>query len=338
LYEMATGMLAFRGESSGVIFEAILNRNPAPPLRLNPDLPLKLEDIIHRALEKDCSLRYQHAADIRSELLRLKRDLDSGKTNAKVSEETEVASSGRVATISSGPRTAELTPQPVSHDTTRSLARKSWLFCGGAVVATVLIAFAFNLGGLRARLFRNSSGPPKHIEGLPSLQQGKYVAVLPFRVLGDRASLSYVADGIAEALSTKLFRVPGVHVVVPTKELDLSQSNESLARVLGVNLLVIGTIQGTPENMRVIVNLENVGDGQRLWSGEFSGISQNLLGLEDDVYAKVVTAIENGTTLQPSNSPHHPTENVEAYDLYLRGREIMHNEVTTEKIEAALRL
>src|SRR5207244_4013317 len=74
LYEMATGALPFRGESSGVIFNAILEHDPVPPLRLNPDLPPKLEDVINRALEKDRNLRYQHASDMRAELQRLKRD------------------------------------------------------------------------------------------------------------------------------------------------------------------------------------------------------------------------------------------------------------------------
>jgi len=78
LYEMATGALPFRGESTGVIFEGIMNRAPLPPLRLNPDLPLKLEDIINRAMEKDRELRYQHASDLVAELQRLKRDTSSG--------------------------------------------------------------------------------------------------------------------------------------------------------------------------------------------------------------------------------------------------------------------
>ena len=87
LYEMATGMGPFRGESSGVIFHAILERAPAPAVRLNPEIPAKLEDIIQRALEKDRNLRYQHAADMRAELLRLKRDTDSGKSSAVGVEE-----------------------------------------------------------------------------------------------------------------------------------------------------------------------------------------------------------------------------------------------------------
>lgn len=83
LYEMATGALPFRGETSGVIFDGIMNRAPVAPVRLNPDLPPKLEDIINRALEKERELRYQHAADIKSELLRLKRDLSSRKSAAR---------------------------------------------------------------------------------------------------------------------------------------------------------------------------------------------------------------------------------------------------------------
>jgi len=80
LYEMVTGVLPFRGETTGVIAEAILNRSPIAPVRLNPDLPAKVEEIVNKALEKDHRLRYQHASDIRADLQRLKRDSDSGRT------------------------------------------------------------------------------------------------------------------------------------------------------------------------------------------------------------------------------------------------------------------
>ena len=80
LYEMVSGTLPFRGDSSGVIVEAILNRAPLSPLRLNPNIPAKLEEIISRAMEKDRNLRYQHADGMRAELQRLKRDSDSGRT------------------------------------------------------------------------------------------------------------------------------------------------------------------------------------------------------------------------------------------------------------------
>jgi serine/threonine protein kinase len=103
LYEMATGTLPFRGDTSGVIFEAILNREPVPAVRLNPDAPPKLEEIINRALEKDRELRYQHASDLRADLQRLKRDLDSGRTHAVPDTATASASAAQIPSTSSQP-------------------------------------------------------------------------------------------------------------------------------------------------------------------------------------------------------------------------------------------
>jgi serine/threonine protein kinase/Tol biopolymer transport system component len=85
LYEMATGTLPFRGESTGVIFDGIMNRAPVTPLRLNPDLPPKLDDIVNKALEKDRDLRYQHASEMRADLKRLKRETESGKAVTEAS-------------------------------------------------------------------------------------------------------------------------------------------------------------------------------------------------------------------------------------------------------------
>lgn len=107
LYEMATGVLPFRGDTSAVVFEAILNRDPVPPTHLNPKLPAKLEELIHKALEKDRALRYRSAADLRADLKRLKREMDSGpRTPAPTATPAESAPPSSSSGV--------ITPAPVS--------------------------------------------------------------------------------------------------------------------------------------------------------------------------------------------------------------------------------
>lgn len=156
LYEMATGSMPFQGESSGVIFEAILNRTPVSPARLNPEVPPKLEDIISRALEKDADLRFQHASDLRAELQRLKRDLETQRTEAALDRsarsdrgleppqtfhQSSRWSLGGIAATSTGTVRGE--PQE-----SRLRASQKWLI--GIVLATVCVAAAFLLYYRRA--------------------------------------------------------------------------------------------------------------------------------------------------------------------------------------------
>src|SRR5271170_3378615 len=137
LYEMATGKQAFSGSSSAEIFDAILNRTPVAPVRLNPQVPPKLEDIINKALEKDKKLRYQSAADMRTDLQRLKRDTESGRTPV-VAMEAEPASAS--SSVAASPASTPLAGQAsaVSVATAKTRVVRWPILAGVALVAVVL--------------------------------------------------------------------------------------------------------------------------------------------------------------------------------------------------------
>ena len=155
LYEMATGAVPFRGETSGVITEAILNRAPVAPVRLNPELPAKLEDIINKALEKDRDLRYQAASDIRTDLKRLRRDTDSGR----------ISSTGGRTAQDSAPQTASSSSAAVVVSAAADSAGKKYAIVG--VFAVVLLAAA----GLAAYHFWGGSRAPSAPSKIAQISQ-----------------------------------------------------------------------------------------------------------------------------------------------------------------------
>jgi serine/threonine protein kinase/tetratricopeptide (TPR) repeat protein len=141
LYEMSTGALPFRGDTSALIFNAILERPPVPPVRLNPDIPPKLEDVINKALERDRNLRYQHAADIRTDLQRLKRDTDSGRTAQHMLCEEVASSSSAAPSTAPSQVSMEQTAAPSTAPSTqvkRPITR-DWRFLIAAAAALLVI-------------------------------------------------------------------------------------------------------------------------------------------------------------------------------------------------------
>jgi serine/threonine protein kinase len=204
LYEMATGALPFHGETTALVFNAILNSDPPPAIRFNRDIPPKLEDIINRALEKDRELRYQHASDMRSELQRLKRDTETGRARAASSGTLAVAqeSGSQVAAQPPSPAgSSAIAPTPSSSAVKVAevpvAGRKLWkiLFPAVALLVAVTIAGGFYFRSRQATHgltdkdtivladFANSTGDPVFDDTLKtalgvSLNQSPFLNVL----------------------------------------------------------------------------------------------------------------------------------------------------------------
>lgn len=286
LYEMSTGFLPFRGDSSGAIFDAILHKIPVEMVRLNSEIPRELEHIIGRALEKDRNLRYQHASDMRAELQRLKRQTDSNSSISATDRELP----------------------------SRSVPRR-WLhfaWAGGAAAVLLLLLFGLNLGGIRELIFRTSS----------SSRIGS-IAVLPFVNVSNDPKTEYLSDGITESLIDSLSQLPNFAVMSRNTVFRYKgQLNDpqKVGRELHVQAILTGRLIQTGDDLMISVNLEDVQNGRQIWGEQYNRKLSNLISVQreiaTDIYGRLRPTLVGEENKLLSK---RPTESPEAYQLYLQG-------------------
>src|SRR3984893_12885197 len=294
LYEMATGALPFRGESSAEIFKAILDATPTPAARLNPDVAAELERIISKALEKDRDLRYQSAADLRSDLRRLKRALDSGRTSA-INEPVTMDSGTRISSA--------------IHARVPTRSRKLFAFS----LAAVLIVAA---GATAVYLLGGRSGPKK-IDS---------VAVLPFVNATSDPNNEYLSDGLTESLISTLSQLPDLKVMARSSVFRFKGNQEDPQKIgqqLQVTAVLMGSITQHGEEVGVQADLVNTSDGSELWGSHYVRKATDITQVQSDITRDVSRRLRVQLTGEEQRRLGSAgTTNPEAYRLYLEGRQL----------------
>ncbi len=326
LYEMATGALPFRGESSGVIFNAILEHDPVPPLRLNRDLPPKLEDIINRALEKDRNLRYQHASDMRAELQRLKRDTETRRVG--------VASSGTVPVAQdSGAHVVTAQPVPASGSVPAGVPSSSAAvqaadvpIAGGRKLWKILVPVGIIAATVMAALLwqnKQRAAPPAKSANLTT------VAVLPFQSVGSDKDTDFLRLALPDEIATTLSYVPSLSIrpfAMTSKyvspDLDLQKAGQELR----VSDIVTGHYLKEGTQLRVTLEAVDVENNRTVWRDSLNLATIDMIAMREQITAKVRQGLLPVLGALPSSgeSSTHP-KNEEAYDLYLRSIAVPHD-------------
>jgi non-specific serine/threonine protein kinase len=266
LYQMATGSLPFQGDTSAVVFDAILNREPRPAAELNPALPTDFVRLLDKTLEKERSLRCQTATELKTDLTRLKRDLESSKRRTKEKSDSD-------------------------------------------------------------------SGTAK-----PS---GKSVAVLYFENLGGSKEDEYLRDGITEDVITELSKIRGLNTFSRPTILafrDKPVTPAQIGQQLGAAYVLTGTLRRSGARLRINVQLVDTHTDFPLWSERFDREMKDVFEVQDEMARKIAEALR--VTLSPQELEAlaiKPTENLQAYDLYLRGKRYARRQ-TRQDLEFALQM
>jgi non-specific serine/threonine protein kinase len=265
LYQMATGDRAFEGDTQAVVFDAILNRDPRPLDESNPAMPAALGPILEKALEKDRSLRYQTATELKTDLLRLRRKVEGSRSG----------------------------PSAVS----------------------------------------DSKAPARRAE--------RSIAVLYFENLSGVKEDEYLRDGITEDILTDLSKIKGLSVFPRTTMLafrDQKATAADVSRQLQADYALEGSLRRAGNRLRINAQLVDAASGFPVWSERYDREMSDIFAVQDEIAHKIAEALRIKLTPQEqAELAAKPTENLQAYDLYLRGRSYARRR-TTRDMEFALQM
>jgi tetratricopeptide (TPR) repeat protein len=292
LYEMATGRPAFSGDTTAIIFDAILNRAPTAPVRLNPDLPDELARIITKALEKDREMRYQSASELRTDLKRLKRDTDSGRAVAAAVESAAGA------------------PSALLPGWWRKLAIA---LAGAAIIVAAIIGYW---------LFR----PPR----APGAR--KALAVVAIENLTEDRSLEWLDRGVAELLTTNLAQAKSLDVISTERVRGLISRRtkgegrlppgaaQEVAKEAQADMFLSGALLKVGSRLRLDLRVQETATGRMLFADKVEGDdAQAVFGMVDQATAGILARLAPGEAASKPNVAASLTSNLEALRAYEEG-------------------
>ena len=295
LYEMVTGTLPFSGQNAGEMLEAIFTKQPVAPVRLNPNVPAELERIIYKALEKDRNLRYSSAAEMRTDLQRLKRDTsfpdEVGESSLAKENDDKTLARERAA------RTTKI-----------------WITSALVMVLLVLAGVFF--------FTRQQTKAPETKAAAPAAETGKTaIAVLPFTNLSADKDQEYFSDGLTEELLNVLAKNPKLQVTSRTSAFSFKGTKadiKTIAEKLNVTHVLEGSVRKAGNQLRITAQLIEVATDSHLWAQTYDRQMENIFAVQDDIAGSVAGALK--VALEGGQTPKTQQTNPEAYNAYLQGR------------------
>ena len=292
LYELSTGVMPFRGKTTAEVYDAILHRTAIPAMQRNPDIPPKLQDAIEKCLEKDPKLRYQTAAEIATDLRRLKRDSSAGwETSPTYESEIRQSSKPKLALM------------------------------GTTIVLTLLL-----ITGVAWRIWHHSNPPiaapaPSSAVAAPEIHS---LAVLPLKNLSGDTNQEYFADGTTLELITTLTKINNLSVISWTSVRRYKNSTKTLpeiAKELNADGVIDGSVERSGKRVKITIQLTQGASDHTLWAQSYNRELRDILSLQEEVASTIAQEVRIALTPQDRVrlSGARPVD-PEAYLLYMRGR------------------